>query len=253
MPIYNDFGLSLYDKYKDKNGPLLIGTECEIESILDHSKVDGDIYNTTTDGSLRNNGYEYVSIPLEVDSSIKAFKDLHAVLKVGPDAYTERTSIHVHANCANLEAVQVRSIIYLYALYEEAFFSMVDKSRRGNIHCVALTETYLPSLYKASLSLMFNKWHKYTALNIRPLNKYGTIEFRHMHGHGDTALYTEWVLAIENLFKIGKTLDVSTANLTEEFLYETFRELFGHTRIAAKWADIRSRMDNQIIDIKLIG
>jgi Putative amidoligase enzyme len=251
--IANEFGLHLYDKFKDPTGPLLIGTECEIENILDHNKVDPVKFVITHDGSLRNNGYEYVSIPLPINDAVLAFENLHATLKVGDDAFTSRTSIHVHANCANLESDTVRSIIHLYALYEEAFFAMVDKERRSNIHCVALTETHLPSLYKMPLSAMYSRWHKYTALNIKPLGKYGTIEFRHMHGHSDVVLYEEWVRTINNLISLGKVVKVSEANLTEEFLYETFQELFGHTNIASKWKEIRSKMDNQIIDIKLIG
>jgi len=253
MTIASDYGLSLYDKYTLPDAPLFVGVECEIENIIDHASINTELFNVTTDGSLRNNGYEYVSIPLAVEKSVNAFTNLHATLKTGDQAFTNRTSIHVHANCANLEKIQVRSIIFLYALYEEAFFAMVDKERRSNIHCVALTETYLPSIYKEQLHVMYAKWHKYTALNIKPLGKYGTLEFRHMHGHNDAELYAEWVWTINKLFAVGKEIDVSVVALTEEFLFETFNELFGHTRIASNWGSIRGQMENQIIDIKLIG
>jgi Putative amidoligase enzyme len=251
--ICAQFGLSMYEHFTDPDAKLFVGVECEIEDIRDHSEIPSDLFAVTEDGSLRNNGHEYVSIPLSVQRSVDAFKQLHATLKKGSSAFSNRTSIHVHANCGNLDDLQVRSILYLYALYEEAFFAMVDRERRDNIHCVPLTETYLPSLYKEPLSRLYNRWHKYTALNIKPLGKYGTIEFRHMHGNDDPVLYAEWVGTINNLFSIGKSVDVSKINLTEEFLYETFRELFGATHISDKWLDIRSRMDNQIIDIKLIG
>jgi len=253
MKVPEAFGISTHEKFTVENGPLYMGIECEIENIIDHSDINPVVFNTTTDGSLRNNGFEYVSVPLSVPVVKRAFEHLHAKLAVGPEPFTHRTSIHVHVNCANLDDTQVRSIVLLYALYEEAFFMMVDKSRRENIHCVALTETFLPSYYQAQLKGMFSKWHKYTALNLRPLNKYGTIEFRHMHGTSDQVLVGQWLDVLEALFAIGKEIKVDEVELTEEFLHNTFHKLFRGTALAPEWVQIRPKMDNQIIDIKLIG
>lgn len=240
-------------KYSDPRAPLFVGLECEIENIIDHAKVNGAVFNITTDGSLRNNGYEYVSVPLHVSEACTQFRGLHAALVKGKDAFTARTSIHVHANCLNLDTQTVRSIVLTYALFEEAFFAMVDKDRRHNIHCVPLTETFLPSYYGSSLDGLLHRWHKYTALNLKPLTKYGTIEFRHMHGTSDTVLMSEWLSAIENLFVVGRELEVRSTVLREDLLEQSFKAIFGKTRLADKWSEIRPLMDNAIIDIKLIG
>jgi hypothetical protein len=75
-----------------------------------------------------------------------------------------------------------------------------------------------------------------------------------MHGNDDAVLFEEWTGTINNLFSTSLAgAPLETVNLTEEFLYGKFMRIFRHTRVAAKWPDIRSRMDNQIIDIKLIG
>lgn len=239
-------------KYTDRSAPLFVGLECEIEHIIDHGKVNSNVFNITTDGSLRNNGYEYVSVPLSVKDAVTGFRGLHAALVKGPECFTHRTSVHVHANCCNLDATEVRSIVLTYALFEEAFFAMVDKSRRNNIHCVALTETYLPSIYQLSLDSMISKWHKYTALNLKPLTEYGTIEFRHMHGTSDLQLMTEWLDIIERLFTF-KYTDVLKLVVDEQSLKIAFTQIFGASRLKDKWDEIRPLMDNAIIDIKLIG
>jgi hypothetical protein len=233
--------------------PLFVGLECEIESIVDHSKIPQNCFTVVNDGSLRNNGYEYVSIPMTIDTATTSFRALHSTLVKGPDAFTNRTSIHVHANCLNLDMTEVRQIILLYALFEEAFFMMVSPARRNNIHCVALTETPLTSYYKLDLSSLIGRWSKYTALNIKPLTQYGTIEFRHMHGTSDLVLVTEWLNLINNLFNVGKRVDVGAISLNKETIKGLFNQVFVGTRLYSEWENIYPKMDNQIIDIKLIG
>jgi hypothetical protein len=253
MSLISEVYVASTAKYCAREAPLFVGLECEIESIIDHGKVNTSIFNITNDGSLRNNGYEYVSIPLETKEAVQHFRGLHASLVKGPECFSQRTSIHVHANCLNLESTEVRSIVLAYALFEEAFFAMVEKDRRHNIHCVPLTETFLPSYYGQSLDGLINRWHKYTALNLKPLTKYGTLEFRHMHGNSDLTLMTEWLSCIEKLFEVGRSTDVKKTVLDEKALEQSFNAIFGATRLADKWSVIRPLMDNAIIDIKLIG
>jgi len=247
--IYSDFNLLQPPHLVSGSTPLFIGCEFEIEDIVDATSIT-DLVSTTTDGSLRNNGLEFITPPLTVPSAIETFNALHKNLKYGKAPFTERTSIHVHANCCNLTQQEVKNIILLYALYEEAFFMMIDPSRRDNIHCVALTETHLPSLYRAPVATLISKWHKYTALNIKPLSQLGTIEFRHMHGHNDLKLFSEWVTLIENLFKLGRNFHISEKVFEEEALKTMFMDLFGGTGLSKHWPTVRGLMDNQIIDVK---
>ena len=141
-----------------------VGLECEIEAVKATSNAfPGDVFSITEDGSLRNNGKEFISVPLTIPSALEGFKNLHASLQLGAVPFSERTSIHVHVDCTELSLQECRNVVLNYALFEEFFFLMVDPSRRHNIHCVPLTETYLPSLYKGSIQDMFGRWHKYTA------------------------------------------------------------------------------------------
>jgi len=236
----------------DPKTPLFVGLECEIESILGHGSV-GPMFNVVADHSLRNNGLEFVSCPTPATAIVGHFTELHKSLKFRnlTQKFSERTSIHVHVNCCNLEEQDVRNIILMYALFEEYFFMMASPSRRHNIHCVALTETYLPSLYKNKLTQLVSKWHKYTALNIKPLAQYGTIEFRHMQGHDDPALLDQWIKTINNLMQVGVQNPINKKTLTSDNIKRWFQQIFGDTNLSLLSNSIDDVAFNQIIDLKL--
>jgi len=251
MKIQETFGLA---KTHTEVSEQLYGIECEIESVRSHERIHTDLWEVKTDGSLRNNGLEFVSPPVPLSQAVVSFEHLHAKLIHHELAtkFSPRTSIHVHANCKNLDEKQVKNIILFYALFEEAFFLMVEPSRRDNIHCVALTDTHLSSRYHQPLGDLWSSWSKYTALNIKPLGTFGTIEFRHSHGHDDLRMFSDWLKVIENLFELGKTTTPTPDNLTEENITFWFDEVFGHTQ---KYPDMRlfmpSLVQDPLIDIKL--
>lgn len=250
MKLYELFGNeTAYRKYGavDKT---LFGIECEVESFRDLSVDVSDCFKVTEDGSLRNEGKEFVSVPMFSQDIMTAFKKLHDNYKtdIWPK-FSERTSIHVHVNCHTMEDTQVRQAVLLYALFEEMFFKMCDPSRRNNIHCVALTETFLPSYYSSTLKYLYSKWHKYTALNIKPLATYGTIEFRHMHGHEDTLLLSEWLTVIDRLMLLAKTEPISPTTLTKPNVLQWGKALFADTRLDG--VDILPHIKNSLLDVKL--
>lgn len=251
--IWDEFGCSLnLADLRDPKAPLYVGLECEIEAINEHGNADSIGWQITTDGSLRNNGHEYISPPVTIPKASSMFKGLHGSIKTATfEPFTQRTSIHVHANCANMKLKEVRDTVWLYALFEEAFFLMCDPYRRDNIHCTPLTETYLPTIYNSSVANMVSRWHKYTALNLKPLTKQGTIEFRHMHGHSDTALLDEWLLIIRNLISTAREAPLDSKMLEEDNMKVFFNKIFGMSRLSGEYALVRSMMSNQILDLKL--
>ena len=235
----------------------IMGLECEVESvrcIRDLGLQPG--WTMTDDGSLRNEGKEFLSGPRPLPDLVSGFKRLHAVLLPHEQypKFSDRTSIHVHANCQNLTADQVENVIKMYALYEEFFFTMCSPDRRHNIHCVPLTETYLPAVYRTGLMGMLDRWHKYTALNIKRLTDLGTIEFRHMEGHDDPEKLTNWLKTIENLITLGKSEagKINKTTLTNGNLELWFSTIFGHTPEYVKYRPmLRDMTTNQRIDLKL--
>jgi len=249
MSIVTTFGLD--GAYSNEN-KVLYGVECEIESFI-HSDV-GGVWSAKPDGSLRNGGVEFISEPQPRAETVQAFAWLHKNIGIRrmEERFSPRTSIHVHVNCKNLEHSHVRRMVLLYALFEELFFLQVCPTRRENIHCVALSETHLPSRYGQSIRDMWSGWSKYTALNLKPLSSLGTLEFRHSDGHDDPKRLDDWLLCIENLVTVSKNLDWSPANLTQDNVQLWADQVFGHLQM---YPSIRMRLfpliSNSLIDTKL--
>lgn len=235
-----------------KDAPLFVGLECEIESIR-HSGEGDHLFKVTNDGSLRNHGLEFISNPISIDTAIPLFKELHGAIALHDAdlAFSERTSIHVHVNCANIPQDEVKNIILMYALFEEFFFRLVHPDRRHNIHCVPLTETYLPVYYKSDLNTLVSKWHKYTALNIKPLTNLGTIEFRHMQGHNDEVLLDQWLGTINNLVQVARTNPINQMTLDGRNIKDWFSKIFVHSHLRLMDHLIPSVAFNSILDMKL--
>lgn len=235
-----------------EKAPLFVGLECEVESILGHSDI-SDEFVVHSDGSLRNNGLEFVTPPVTVEDALGLFKNLHQNLQIRnvSEEFSPRTSIHVHVNMSNLDKDTVRNIILMYALFEEFFFRMTLPERRENIHCVPLTETHLPSMYQNSLDVLISKWHKYTALNLKPLKTQGTLEFRHMHGHADDVLLQQWLTLIQKLVEVGGKTNLTEQNLNKVNIDVWFKQLFSHTDLTSLSPFAGDIAYNSILDLKL--
>ena len=250
--ISEHFGLK--EHTCDKVDRFYAGMECEIESIKSPSDAYAG-FTTTTDGSLRNHGYEFISAPLDKETLLGAFKNLHATLQYydKSDAFSNRTSTHVHINCRTLTPEQTRQLVLFYALFEEFFFSFVDPVRRSNIHCVPLTETFLPSVYRNNLNSMIDHWHKYTALNLIPLTKLGTIEFRHLQGTDNEEVTTQWLSCLERLWNLAQKDKISAAALTDEAtLKQWWAYIFAECpQILALESSFNNIIKNNLVDVKL--
>lgn len=250
MNIQETFGIGLPDELP--KGEFVAGIECELEGVALPIPIEG--FFIEKDGSLRGNGYEYISIPFTKVALLEKFKELHSRLEFikGEDPFSPRTSTHVHVNCAFLGFKEVRTIVLLYALFEEFFFMMVKPIRRDNIHCVPLTETHLPNLYRRGLDGMVDRWHKYTALNIKPLREIGTIEFRHLHGTGDVAELSRWLDVLERLWLLGQRVEINTKTLTnKQHIQMWFSDIFaGAPSILAYRESLFDIIKNSLIDVK---
>lgn len=252
MNIAESWGLGFnFDCCTSKS--FVAGVECELEGVINpHDCPSG--FKVDKDGSLRGNGYEFISHPFYKDQLLERFRTLHNVLEFykEEDPFSVRTSTHVHINCAMLEPKQIKNIILLYALFEEFFFMMVKPIRRDNIHCVPLTETHLPNLYRRDLGGMVDRWHKYTALNIKPLKELGTIEFRHLHGTGDVGEFAVWLQVLENLWTLGQRVVIDAKALNKKDLIETwFNAIFAPAPVITAYrASLFDIIRNSLIDVK---
>lgn len=232
------------------------GLECEIENLGNTETVNSGRWTITEDGSLRNKGLEFITrLPSGKDLLMEDFKHLHQAIKfrngtINP--FSERTSIHVHVNCLDLDHHQVKSIMQHYALFEPIFFKLVAPERANNIHCVALNQTVIPESYRRDLTVLVGAWSKYTALNLLPLKEIGTIEFRHLQGTSDAVLLNEWLTVLENLWTFGKDNLMDKKSVTDPtYINTAYNEIFKNTR-ASLWAPAATNLlQDSLIDLKL--
>lgn len=232
----------------------IAGVELEIESISQFKTHTGyDDWNITEDGSLRNNGRELISPPLPLEKLVEGFKAIHKdlVFTKKEEAFTERTSIHVHVNMLDNSMEETKSMLLWYALFEPVFFAMCDYKRRNNIHCVGLDQTNASEHYNRSLSYLVGRWHKYTAFNLKPLGSIGTIEFRHMEGHNDAVRFEEWLKTLRNLRQYGIDVPMKEEMLTPDNILKAFDAIFKDSKIKSLRPSVLELISNNILDIKL--
>jgi len=185
-----------------KPDKFVAGVELEIEAVHNYNSLflEENGICIEADGSLRNNGREFLLPPRERETLVELFNGLHDNLELGNEPFSVRTSIHVHVNCLYATPSQVKALLLLYAIFEPLTFNFAGPTRRDNIHCMPLNSTHMPNLYSHTLETIHSKWHKYTAFNLLPLSELGTVEFRHLYGTDDQHVFKAWLDFIATLW-----------------------------------------------------
>lgn len=177
----------------------MVGIEIEVENIT-HSPHPLAYWDIKADGSLRNNGVELVSVPLQIKQVQLALEHVYNVLTEHnkPD-FSNRTSVHIHVNCRDLTQNQIYNFILLYALFEKHFYAFAGNKRMNSIFCVPLFRTNQLNVLDNVVYGLSPDWHKYCGINLLPLYQnhvtqgYGTIEFRHLYGTSNQREILEWI------------------------------------------------------------
>ena len=206
------FGLNsdfLNSHVSRSKGIFVAGAELEIENVenWDRDFTCANEINVEEDGSLRNNGKEFLLPPNRKDSLVKLFTKFHSdCVQVGENPFSIRTSTHVHVNMMTSTDIQTKNLLLLYAIFEPLAFAYCGEGRKQNIHCVPLNMTHMPANYKHGIQTIINKWHKYTAFNLIPLCEKGTVEFRHLVGTSNPVKFQLWLDFIEVLWTTAHTM-----------------------------------------------
>lgn len=222
----------------------LVGIELEIENTNSwdgwhHYASTGELgvlgnlgFYTNIDNSLRGTSAEYVTRPMRIDHTLFALTEFFRVTGYGPNNYSDRCSVHVHANCTDMTLEQVATLALLYSVVEEPLFEFIGNYRDTNIYCVPWyqcrnhTQVVFNCLKDPS---KMRGWQKYTALNLLPLTTQGTVEFRQMHGTADIVKLTQWINIIGAIMTDAKRRDLAGLKSELEQLnttsqYHTFFE-----------------------------
>jgi hypothetical protein len=220
---------------------LLYGVELEIENAAAHPDWRTPGMSAKEDASLRNHGVEFVTDPMTLSVLGYVLDSFFTKANLTDFNYSERCSVHVHANCRDMTMQQVATVALLYQVFEHLLYKFVGNERHKNIFCVPWYETTLTYnvvslLDKVSIDKI-KSWMKYTGLNLLPLLNYGTVEFRQMAGTHDKAKILAWCNLIGCMFQFAKThtleeVKTKLVNLNTTSAYRnSLDEVFG------EWAD----------------
>ena len=242
---------------------LIYGIELEIECASpDWGDQTG--WSATEDGSLRNDGWEFISNPATFNTLVhrinRFFTNIEGFNPAVYNHYTERTSTHVHTNCQDLTLEQLSTILLLYQVTEDLLFKFVGEDRADNIFCVPWSQTQITyrtvSNIKQFISTTSIDRNKYTALNLVRLRDIGTIEWRHMPGHSDVFKIEQWLRIIGHYYRIARLHTLQEVqdkliNLNSSSQYDWLMDwLFKEQATSLRFIGYRQMLENGVLTMK---
>jgi hypothetical protein len=227
------------------------------------------------DGSLRK-GCEFIfDSPKKGQDIIDALfilDEFFNVYRSGGDTVecSNRTSIHCHLDVRDLSSNELNNLLMLYVLFERVLFLYVDPSRLKNNYCRPVTDSSfkhtlidiksrcLKHPLKDTLKAVQIKCDKYSALNLLPLNTFGTVEFRHHQGTSNLiGEVLDWINIILS-FKLLSSRDILSVNELYSIMgyKHVLRTLFAGTKLSnpefVNRFDVETAMHKGMTDIKEI-
>ena len=230
-----------------RNKDVFVGVEVELEGIGDGAYINSCLA-VHEDHSLKVNGLEFVTIPLQLKYLEVELNRLFYGLRNNPTIISSRCSTHVHVNVRDMTVDQLVNMVILYMIFERSLFRISGDRHLSNF-CVPLysSPNIVTNLFLYSKNIPNWGWYKYSALNLSPIwggesQTIGTVEFRHMHGSTNTKEIVDWCTVITSLKRAAQEFDqeellahVRTMNTTSGY-YWLASEVFG------KWSKMLTRL-----------
>lgn len=226
-----------------------IGIEIEAENINVNLGSLSNIlsyWSVVTDGSLRNNGAEFITGKLrgkDIENALHELNDVFTEYELEPE-YSHRTSVHIHADMRGLTLSSLQKVLLCYGVVEPYLFKYIGKDRTNNPYCIPWyksNETLsvvngivnLEQKNVDSLRDILSMGNKYSALNISAIRDKGSIEFRHHYGTHNPDTLINWISTIlsliDNIKQYDKEYVVKQAN--KGGTYALAQEMCAHIEI----------------------
>lgn len=223
-----EIGNKQYQKWLDDHCPpqiksdVMVGVEIEVENVrmteknldpylpgsksLDWGTLLGVMWSIKEDGSLRNNGHEFVTkagMTGTQASQALLFLDKYFSLYYPKIQANARTGVHVHLNFLDKTGPQFAAFTLLYLLFEKTLFKL-SGGRTANIFCVDVRHSLnvisemLRKIRKnpdnvSQIIKLAHRSPKYLAYNVGALRNFGTVELRHMSGTNVPSEILPWL------------------------------------------------------------
>lgn len=190
-----------------------VGVEIEVEKFVKPVSQNEPwfaFWEAKRDGSLHDAGMEFVfRQPLFGIDAYKAIVGFCEHAERARYVSSIRTGIHVHLDARDLEIAQLQRLCVLYALYEKAIYNYVGNNREENVFCLPwYMSTGATKAVKAVIGARGAAIkaaarqiadEKYAGLNLDPLARFGSIEFRHLLTTFNVNRIIEWVNIVMRL------------------------------------------------------
>lgn len=245
---------------------LVYGIELEIEGIpVTPSEYYVPGLAGEMDNSLRTTKYgvpwEYITKPATYSVMAHILQQFFAKAKLEQARnYSERCSVHVHANVQDLTLDQLQALILLYQTFEELFFLYAGDERNNNIFCVPWSQTVMTHSLVEKVATEgiapVVSWQKYTALNLLPIVHQGTVEFRHLPGTCDVTRIMNWLQLIGCLFAYARKTSLEAVkaeliqvNTTSEYK-GILRNVFGPFEGLLPVEGLEQALEEGVLNVK---
>ena len=230
--------------YKDNRGNWMFG---------------GGFWQIKTDGSLRNNGVEFVTDKLFGEDLIHALDELGEFLLDNSCSISDRCGIHVHIDVRDLKPEEYERLILDYIIFEKILFKYCGINRQNNLYCLPFcrSDHYKRVMSDISHSIKSGKkfvgfisnFERYSALNLAATSKYGSLEFRQLPTTTDMSRVLDWINIIMCLKK--NCFDNNSDNLHKEISKHGFSNYLEH--IFGKHSSILDDSEPDILEgIRLV-
>lgn len=194
----NDIGIEL--EIEGNNLP----TDGHLAAI--RSPVSRATWAVHRDGSLRGEALEYVlSTPVKPSELEYMLAALWEKFKTSKTAMTlsNRCSTHVHVNVGGAKINEITSVIALWTTLEEVLINWCGLDRVSNHFCLPSSQSSTVirtwGRFLENGQYDFPEGMKYSALNLRPMRTFGSVEFRTMRASEDYVPILDWALFCHGL------------------------------------------------------
>lgn len=206
------------------------GVECETETFDKYDYPSLKYWKCERDNSLRDWGVEYIlKAPmnrLELGAALEEFAACDKKFKFNRDSVS--TSVHVHMNMLNETFLTMVNVLTLYALFENPLIKFSGPDRLSNLFCLPMRdcEGIIVAITNMVSSIARSNYRglsvaidnvKYGAINIAPLSRLGTLEFRSFRGEVEISIIEKWVAILDKIKSYAKRPGVTPTTILNEW------------------------------------
>lgn len=248
--------LKKYEIYNGNRSTGDVGIEIETETSASYEYPRLKYWKCDRDRSLRNFGVEYIlRAPMalsELDNAYNEFKPLVKELKFAQTPIS--AGVHVHLNMQNETFLTLANLLTVYSITENLLIRYSGPDRLSNLFCLPMcdAEQIVANNVQMMKDIGRNYYSrirvtedsvKYGAINLAPLSKFGSVEFRSFRGTTDVDEISKWVKLLMSMKSFSSQRGLVPTHIPEMFrdlpIKEFLSNVFGEYHTELMYSDAK--------------